>query len=99
MEESKMKSKNMIKIIVIPITCLLFTPTLVVAIADLSHVTPENTPDYALDFAAPRSGWYGPDMFEEITYFSFYTFFKSGIDPDCIDMIDESKRLMNNVQV
>ena len=88
----------MIKIIVIPITCLLFTPLVFVAIPVAFSESPKE--GYALDFAGGNVALsQGLGKFNDLTYISFYTFFKSGIDPDCIDMVDESKRLMNNVQV
>jgi len=71
------------------VTCLILSPILILTITPIT--APISVADYALNFAGgPGIGWYGHDKFEELTYFSFYTFFKSGIDPDCID-IDESK--------
>jgi len=91
-----LKSKNIIKIIIIPITCLLFTPLVFVAIP-VAFSEPNPHVDYALDFVGGNVALsQGLDKFDDLTYFSFYTFFKSGIEPDCIDMVDESKRLMNN---
>ena len=82
---------------IIPMTCLILSPILILTIP---VPVIESDVDYALDFAGGRViGWHGLDKFENITYFTFFTFFKSGINPDCIDMVDESKTLMNNVQV
>ena len=83
---------------IIPITCLLLAP-LVTIIIPVTPVTVANPGEYALNFAGPPIGWNGHDRLNDITYFSFYTFFKSGINPDCIDMVNESKGLRDNVQV
>ena len=73
---------------IIPMTCLIFSPVLMVGIP---VITAEPHVAYALYFIGPTIGGNGLDKFNDITYFSFYTFFKSGIDPDCIDMVQESK--------
>ena len=73
---------------IIPITCLLLSPLLFFTIP---VTTAEPQVEYALSFAGVPFGWNGLDKLNDITYFSFYTFFKSGIDPDCIDMVEESK--------
>ncbi len=73
-------------ILCVSVTCLLLTPIIISAIP-AAFPTPIH--DYALEI--PKSGWYGSDKFNKIAYVSFYTFFKSGIEPDCIDMTDETK--------
>jgi len=83
---------------IIPITCLLFTPLAFIAIPSTMPIGISVSPSYALDFAGGRPGYLDYKS-DEITYFSFYTYFKRGIDPDCIDMVDESKTLVNDVQV
>jgi len=76
------------------ISCLILTPIIMGAIpaaipSASSEPIPEK-PSYALDFAAPRT-WNDNNKYNDITYVTFYTFFKCGIDPDCIDIVDESK--------
>ena len=72
-------------ILSVSFTCLLFTPFPVIFSSPSDDV-----PDYALDRPI-RFDRNDIDKFRELTYFSFYTFFKSGIDPDCIDMVNELK--------
>ena len=62
---------------------MLFTPLLLVAVPPMvDPVFWEPTDDaiatqnYALDFSGGRSAWIGSLMFDELTYFSFYTLFK-----------------------
>ncbi len=76
------------------VTFLLFTPLM---IATVSATFPSPPPDgalsYALDFTGGSTayGWYGSDRVKELTYVLFYTFFKSGIEPDCIDLITDDE--------
>ena len=74
------------------VACLLF-PSIMVNLIPTAFPSPDNAPSYALEYASSpiRDGWYGPDKFKEIAYFSFYTFFKPGIEPDCIDIVKEPK--------
>ena len=71
----------------------LFTPITVGIIPDAFPSPSDVTPPYALDFAGGpnRVYWNNIDKFSVLTYFLFYTFFKSGIDPDCIDLITDDK--------
>ena len=76
---------------------LLTVSLILVGFIPVAFSEPNPHVDYALDFVGGNVALsQGLDKFDDLTYFSFYTFFKSGIDPDCIDMVDESKRLMNN---
>jgi len=77
------------------VTCLLFTPIIVNAIPAI-FAEPPSHEEYALDFAGGNN-WKGLNKFNDITYFSFYTFFKSGIDPDCINIVKESKEELHEV--
>ena len=72
------------------VTCLLFSPIMVITIPTAipgGIVSVSSGAIYALDFAG--GGILGPDNFEDLTYFSFYTFFKCGDTPDCIDLITD----------
>ena len=73
------------KILSTTITCLLFTPLMLVVVPVVFSPPAEG---YALDFAGGTSS-YLDNEFNELTYFSFYTFFKSGIELDCIEMTEK----------
>lgn len=75
-----MKFSNVI--IAIPMICLTFSPILPLLI---TAPPSKSDVEYALDFAGPKMDNV-LDKYNMLTYFSFYTFFKSGIEPDCIDM-------------
>lgn len=70
------------------ITCMLFTPLILVAVP--LPVVNVATP-YALNYTGGNTS-IADQLFGGLTYFSFYTFFQKGIDPDCIDMTEELEK-------
>ena len=84
------------KVFGITITCLLFTPLMLVAVpAAFPSLPPDETDGYVLDYSG-GTFWYLDHGYNELTYFSFYTFFKYGIEPDCIEMIEEIHNEINS---
>ena len=85
------------KIVAPAIACLLFTPLVGIPASLPVDSDEPPPPDYALSVNTPSMIWYiffsDHDQFKTLTYFLFYTFFKCGTDPDCIDLIvdDEFK--------
>ncbi len=76
----------------------LFTSIIPVAFSSPSDDIPDQLnawPDYALDMPR-RFDRNDIDKFRELAYFTFYTFFKSGIDPDCIDLITDDDYVATN---
>jgi len=70
------------------IVCMLFVSLVA------THISPVITDDVSdLDSRHIQHRRPSIDKFEDISYFSFYTFFKSGIEPDCIEMICDDNKL------
>ena len=72
---------------VIAVTCMLFAPLALIAIPVAIPLGITASPSYALDFAG-GTFWFVEHLFGDLTYFTFYTFFKQGVNPDCIDMVE-----------
>lgn len=70
----------------------LFTPILPYIIYDAFYNEPLAE---GLTFDSSKRG-YNIGKSQDVTYFSFYTFFKSGIDPDCIDLITDDDYVTTN---
>jgi len=81
------------KIVCVPIVVfVVLTPLTVNVIpAFPPSLPPDDDYDYSLDYAGGGGFWDDTNNFKDLTYFSFYTFFKSGIEPDCIDMVESKE--------
>lgn len=83
----------MINIKVIPLTCLLLSPILILVIPITAPSIITVSTSYALDYAGGILKPHGLEKYDLITFVTFYTYFKRGINPDCIDMVQDEEEL------